>query len=162
MELERMDIDLTDKNFEFSNSTDGSDNAKEFSNAEGKVDPKLVAGAITSAAGVATSLIGNKSELEQQIKARCGRKPWFNGKGQKDEWRDCRENFITTQQELERARIAAMNQQGGNTQQGKGGYQQPEYRPDQDKKGVSTLAVVGIALGVVAVGLTTYLIAKKK
>jgi len=117
-----------------------------MSNAEGGgVDPEMIAGAVTAVAGIASSISANKSQSKQELKNRCGRKPLF--KKNRGTWDKCAEQFY-------------LGDSGGVN---KSMQQQPVYLPPPPtpQKGMSTGAIVGIVLGVVALGVGGFFLYKR-
>jgi hypothetical protein len=108
------------------------------------IDPELVNAAI-STTGTLIGMAANsnrKSEVEQHLKATCGRRPRI-GKGRKEAYRQCANQALQT--------LMGFNQgmgrgQGGWDNQNQGGWGQPP------RQGMSTGAVIGIVAGVVVVG----------
>lgn len=169
MELKHLDLDISDKSFEFSNF-DGEGEVIDmpiqerypkpetqfdiFSNSEGggnKIDPNLIAGAVGSIAG-AIGAIADKTPEQEELKARCGNKPLF-GKAKKEAYRECANEFYNE-----------LNQYSGGNQYPQ---QQPQYNypppVGKSKKGMSTGAIVGISLaGIAILGTVIYLTRRGK
>lgn len=134
------DIDIIDESYELSEGYSES----EGGGSSGGVDPEVIAGAVGSVADLAGSFAQNRNEDKQNIKLKCGRKPLFNIGGKKDAYFACVDDYFKMQQPQDSR--ASMYQQ---------------MPPPPQKKGLSTGAVVGIVLGVVALGFGIYYVATK-
>lgn len=127
--------------------TTGDDNAgtptKRTMSAE---QQQAVADTIGAVAQVGASLLANRDETKMALKTRCGRKPIF-GKDKKRKYQECKENFYKDMQQ------ANANVRTDNSP--------PPPPPPPPPRGLSTGAVVGIVLGVVALGVGGYFIFKR-
>lgn len=115
------------------------------------VDPELVAGAVTTVATIGSQLLANRdpNSVKKQLRDRCGRRPLF--RKNRGEYDKCKEQFYT-------------DMQGGGSF--KSGMQTqtsnlPVYTPPPPPTGMSTTAKIGIALGIVALGVGGYFLYKR-
>ena len=113
---------------------------------ETKLDPEAVAGLVTTVATVGSQLVANKDETKKDLKNRCGRRPLL--KKNRAEYDRCREEFY---KEMQGGGISKSTQP-----------QAPVYTPPPPPKGMSTTAKIGIALGIVALGVGAYFVFRKK
>jgi hypothetical protein len=113
-----------------------------------KLDPEAVASAVTTITAVGSQLLANRDSTKQELRNRCGRKPLLrkNRVGE-DGYDKCRETFY---KEL---------QGGGFKSQEQNDFIPP---PPPPPKGLSTGAKIGIALGIVALGVGAYFLLRKK
>jgi hypothetical protein len=113
------------------------------------VDPELLAGALTTAVSVGSQLYANRDTSKRELKNVCGGKPFCIGKGRcrdkKDKYEACKKEFYMGS--------GGFKSGGTQTQQ-----QMPVYTPPTPPRGMSTTAKVGIALGIVALGVGGYFI----
>ena len=111
-----------------------------------KLDPEAVASAVTTITAVGSQLLANRDSTKQELRNRCGRKPLLrkNRVGE-DGYDKCRETFY---KEL----------QGGGVKS----QEQNDFIPPPPPQGLSTTAKIGIALGIVALGVGAYFLLRKK
>lgn len=105
------------------------------------VDPNQVIDAAETFVDIVDML--GKSEVEKNLKSRCGRRPVFAKN--RDAWNKCRDSFY-----------ANLEQQYAP--------QTPSYQPSYKsggKKPMGAGAIIGIGLGVLALGIGTYYVVKK-
>lgn len=116
------------------------------------IDPNALAGALTTVATVGSQLYANRDTSKRELKNVCGRKPFCIGKGRcrdkKDKYEACKKEFY----------MGSGGFKSGGTQQQQ---QMPVYTPPQQPRGMSTTAKVGIALGIVALGVGGYFLYKR-
>lgn len=112
-----------------------------------KLDPEAVAGLVSTVATVGTQLVAStKNPTKQDLRNRCGRRPLL--KKNRAEYDRCKEEFY---KEI----------------QGGGGFksaeipQQPIVVAPPQPTGMSTTAKIGIALGIVALGVGGYFLWKR-
>ena len=114
------------------------------------VDPELLAGALTTAVSVGSQLYANRDTSKIELKNVCGGKPFCIGKNRckdkKDKYEACKKEFY----------MGSGGFKSGGTQQQQ---QMPVYTPPPT--GMSTTAKVGIALGIVALGVGGYFLYKR-
>lgn len=115
------------------------------------IDPELVDAAIsTTGALIGMAASGSrKTEVEQQLKATCGRRPLI-GKGRKEAYRNCANQALQT--------LMGVNSNGGRS--GVNNGRNSDW--NNQSGGISTGAVIGIVAGVVAVGALIVVLANKK
>ncbi len=109
-------------------------------------EQQAVADTIGAVAQVGATLLANRDETKMALKTRCGRKPIF-GKDKKAKYQECKDNFYKD-----------MQQANANVRTNNFPPTQPRPLPP---RGLSTGAVVGIVLGVVALGVGGYFIYKR-
>lgn len=115
------------------------------------VDPELLAGALTTAVSVGSQLYANRDTSKRELKNVCGSKPFCIGKkrcrDKKDKYEACKKEFY----------MGSGGFKSGGTQQ----QTMPVYTPPPPPRGMSTTAKVGIALGIVALGVGGYFLYKR-
>lgn len=112
-----------------------------------KLDPEAVAGLVTAVGGVASTFLANRDSSKGDLRNRCGRRPLF--RKNRGEYDRCKEEYF---KEL---------QGGGSFKSGMQQQQLPVYTPPPPPQGMSTTAKVGIALGIVALGVGGYFLWKR-
>ena len=117
------------------------------------IDPNALAGALTTAVSVGSQLYANRDTSKRELKNVCGGKPFCIGKNRcrdkKDKYEACKKEFY----------MGSGGFKSGGTQQEQ---QMPVYTPQPQPTGMSTIAKVGIALGIVALGVGGYFLYKRK
>ena len=109
------------------------------------IDPELLAGALTTAVSVGSQLYANRDTSKRELKQVCGRRPLF--KKNRGEYDKCKKEFY----------MGSGGFKSGGTQQ----QPMPTYTPPPPPRGMSTTAKVGIALGIVALGVGGYFLYKR-
>ena len=108
-----------------------------------KLDPEAVASAVTTITAVGSQLLANRDSTKQELRNRCGRKPLL--RKNRVEYDRCRETFYK-------------DMQGGGFKS----QEQNDFIPPPPPQGLSTTAKIGIALGIVALGVGAYFLLRKK
>ena len=115
------------------------------------IDPNALAGALTTVATVGSQLYANRDTSKQELKNVCGRKPFCIGKNacrdRKNKYEACKKEFY----------MGSGGFKSGGTQQ----QPMPTYTPPPPPRGMSTTAKVGIALGIIALGVGGYFLYKR-
>jgi len=109
------------------------------------IDPNALAGALTTAVSVGSQLYANRDTSKRELKNVCGRRPLF--KKNRGEYDKCKKEFY----------MGSGGFKSGGTQQ----TPMPTYTPPPPPRGMSTTAKVGIALGIVALGVGGYFLYKR-
>lgn len=121
-------------------------------NTKQGIDPNALAGALTTVATVGSQLYANRDTSKRELKNVCGRKPFCIGKGscrdRKNKYEECKKEFYTG---------SGGFKSGGTQMQ----QQMPVYTPPPQPQGMSTTAKVGIALGIIALGVGGYFLYKR-
>lgn len=113
----------------------------------GKVDAEAVSQAVTTAVSVGSQLYQSRDESKKGLKQRCGSRPIL--KKNRAEYDRCREEYYK-------------DLQGGGIKS-TGSTQDATFTPPPPAPtGMSTTAKVGIALGIIAVGVGAYFLLRKK
>lgn len=110
-----------------------------------KLDPEAVVSAVSTITAVGSQLLADRDSTKQELRNLCGRKPLL--RKNRVEYDRCRETFY---KEL---------QGGGFKSQEQNDFIPP---PPPPRQGLSTTAKIGIALGIVALGVGAYFLLRKK
>jgi hypothetical protein len=122
-----------------------NEGATTTTNTNEKLDPEAIAGLVTTVATVGSQLVANRDETKRDLKNRCGRRPLL--RKNRAEYDRCKEEFY-------------------KEMQGGGSFkstmpQQPIVVAPPPPQGMSTTAKIGIALGIVALGVGGYFLWKR-
>ena len=115
----------------------------------GKLDAESVTSALTTAVSLGSQLYASRDKSKQGLRQRCGKRPIL--RKNRGEYDTCREEYY---KEI---------QGGGMKTTGTAGDSfTPPPPPPPPPTGMSTTAKVGIALGIVAVGVGAYFLLRNK
>jgi hypothetical protein len=98
---------------------------------------------------VVGAIVQNQDGTKKELRQVCGRRPLF--KKRRGEYDACRERYYTALQGLSGS-VSNDNMQ----------YEQKEDEYNDEKKGISAPVVIGIVLGVLAIGTAIYFVTRKK